>query len=210
MLLKWILCHPLPDRQAAYDAEQAAWNQATFEGEDVQAYVVAGTPGRRLLLIEWPDQGAIDRFMQGRHDTLMRDHPLGELLRSYEVAYYEWVEDVGLAPDWERLALPGPVLRHTLCEVPAANFDAFLAVQRETWSPGMLAAPGFLGGRIWRRRDDPARVLVATYFADAAAHAAYQRDVLPRLRVAGAASIGLCTAIQAEEWRVGSVRWRPG
>lgn len=166
MILKWIKCIPQPDRLSAYLEEQAIWNHETFAHESVGSYVMASRPGKVLLLMEWPDQAAIDRFMAGLHDDLMRDHPLGDTLAAYHVAYFDWVEDVGAPPDWALVAPKTAVVRHTLREVPTGGFEAFMAAQCR---PDMSQAPGFLGGRIWRRTDDPTCILVVTYFRGAGA-----------------------------------------
>lgn len=199
MLLKWIACYPALGRYEPYITEQRVWNRETFQQERADSSVMAGGPAKIVLLIEWPDQAAVDRFMAGTHEALMQQHDLGPYLRSYAVAYFEHVENVGYPPEWSILRPGEAVVRHTLCTVPPEAFAEFLAVQQAVWSPGMQAAPGFAGGRIWRQRADPARVLLTSYFIRADAHRAYRETQLPLLRQQGSRSLELSTAISGEE-----------
>lgn len=137
--------------------------------------------------------------MAGPHETLMQQHNISPYLRSYAVAYFEHVEDLSTAPDRHALNPGQAVIRHTLCTVPPEGFEEFMTVQRAMWSPGMQAAPGFVGGRICRRRDAPASVLLTSYFTSAAAHAHYRQTQLPQLRQQGSRSLELCTAIEDDE-----------
>lgn len=208
-VLKWIACDPRPEHLAAYHREQAVWNEATFAREDVVAYVEARSGARTLLLVEWPGDDAVARFMRGTHEDLMREHPLAAYLLGFEVAYFEPFDVVGRPPVWNEIAGGTAVLRHTTCELGPEGLAPFLASQQQAWSPGMAAAPGFQGGRLWRRRDRPSTLLVTTYFTDAVSLAGYQRDVLPGLRTAGAASLSACTALRSETWTVEAVRHAP-
>jgi heme-degrading monooxygenase HmoA len=202
VLLKWIRCSPKADTAAAYLAEQRAWNRITCGREQPPSYIMAGGPADVLLLIEWDDQAAVDRFMAGTHAELMARHPLNGYLAGYAVSYFEHAGDVGFAPDWDRIRPGSAMLRHTLSRVPEARHDEFMALQQSVWSPGVAEVPGYLGGRIWRRREDPAEVLFTNYFESNAALRAYRAQEFPPLRLRGARSLHLSTALATREYPV--------
>jgi quinol monooxygenase YgiN len=201
VILKSIHCFPIPTQFATYLTEQRIWNQVTFSREQVTSYLMATCGTETLLLIEWPDQAAVDRFMAGTHEELMQQHNLTPYLDTYHVRYMDLVGDLRRAPAWEEVVPGQTVIRQTKCQVPPEALAEFLAVQGEVWSPGMSRAPGFLGGRIWRRRGAPADLLLVGLFQDQAAHAAYQNHV-KELQGAGAQSLACCTAIESREFLV--------
>ena len=169
MLLKWVRC-TVGDRAAFADG-QSAWS------------VLSGVPGfvtqlggwdaddTAHVLALWTDHVRYDAFMADRHDEVAATQSAcitgTEVLTLPEVAF---IED---------FTVGAGVLRLAHGRVRPDRLQHFLDAQVDVWNPGMSATPGFAGGVFAR---SGLTFLVATRWASAAAHAAYQADVFPRLR----------------------------
>jgi heme-degrading monooxygenase HmoA len=74
----------------------------------------------------------------------------------------------------------GSVVRLAHCQVKAGRQEHFVRAQAEVWNPGMLAAPGMLGGVFARRGET--EFLVLSLWRSVADHERYRTDRFPALR----------------------------
>lgn len=175
MLLKWIVCDVAPADRAAFGEGQRQW--AALAGCPGFGGQSGGwsTDGRACIAGLWADRAAYAAFMAGPHDPIAARAAQAPRIARIRVTLFEAVDLIG----------PGPLgqtghLRVAECRVRAERRERFRAAQRDVWSPGMAACPGFVGGLFAEGLDG--RFVVLTRWRDAETHARYRAEAFPGLR----------------------------
>ncbi|MEV7024289.1 DUF4937 domain-containing protein [Kitasatospora sp. NPDC093558] len=191
MWVKWINCRVLLGGQDAFADAQREW-AAIADQPGLVGQVGGWEPdgGRAHVLGLWADHAAYTRFMEERHDEIVKeesykrfrrrdDHDEPAPTRSWLVTAVATGPSVLDIPGEAGLreALPhATLLRVADCHLHPGRAEHFLDAQLRIWNPAMAAADGMLAGTVTRLADD--RYLVTTLWTDADAHQRYaDRDV---------------------------------
>ena len=181
MLLKWIRCTVPARSREAFSRAQTGWSAlrgvAGFRGQ-VGGWSVAD-PATACVLGLWRDRETYGSFMRDVHDRVADGSGQGRTYESISVVLCEvLLEMPGDRPRIDEAVAPAGFLRTADCRVRPGRSASFLATQRSVWLPGMKAAGGMLAGSFAAIDGSDRRYLVATLWADEAAHARYvQRDL---------------------------------
>lgn len=160
---------------AFHEVEKDAWIQSqrrwlelsVAAGGLLSAWgAVAGSEARAVF--DWESEDALRGFMERTHDRALAD--AGTVGRS-AVLYLSKTIDLGPRGD-------AGFVGESVAWVKEGGDEAYVAAQR-AWYEVMVGCDGFCGGSLARGR----RTYVSTTFwRDAAAHAAFDHDVVPTLR----------------------------
>lgn len=185
--VKWVTCSVRDGDRSRFDAAQQRWSRiADQPGLVAQAGGWDRTAPAACVLACWSGAAAYRDFMEQRHDQAAADTGQAGTYESIEVATGESeLEMPGAARTLAEAVSAGVFLRVADCQVHPGRREHFAAVQRETWLPGMSAAPGMLGGLFSRLGDH--RYLVTTWWSSADLHDRYAREQVPVLRRTAAA-----------------------
>jgi hypothetical protein len=157
---------------ASWEQSQRAWLAASIGAGGLASTYAAETKGEARAVFAWDDAQVLQRFMDVVHDATLAS--AGSVGRT-SVLYLDPVDALSTTA----IAPAGAgFVGESIAWLKDGGDDAWVAGQR-VWNEALPTCDGFLGCAVARGRRT---YLVTTFWRDEAAHEAYLRDVVPRLR----------------------------
>ncbi len=189
MLVKWIVCEVAPESRDAFSRAQSQWRR--LESVDGFRGQVGGWDARNTseschvacIVGLWRDADSYRDFMSNAHDSVVEASGQAATYTSATTALYEVQLDIGGSrSDLGAAIADSRFLRVADCRLRPGREAHFRKVQADVWNRYMAAAGGLSAGAFSQSIRDTGRFLVTTLWESEQSHAAYVRDVLPKLR----------------------------
>ncbi len=185
MLIKWIVCHVLPDKQNSFSEAQEKWSTIAstsgfigqFGGWDLKR------PEEACILSIWRNQESFDNFMMSIHDDITDGNNQASTYKNLQVKFFVPKMDMKGQYDTLFQAAPfGSYIRIADCFIKEESRSHFLNAQESVWIPAMSKTKGMLGGSFNEDIADNKHYLVTTFWDNEENHSKYTQSQVPRLR----------------------------